>query len=89
MDADVQAKLNAAGSASADIAAERLARETAPGPDMLARVFPQMSCYDCENCELGAKGGCSALVDSEAMEKVSAAMAHTRVAQESVLQLFA
>ena len=29
MDADVQAKLNAAGSASADIAAERLARETA------------------------------------------------------------
>lgn len=69
--------------------AERLARETAPGPDMLARVFPQMSCYDCENCELGAKGGCSALVDSEAMEKVSAAMAHTRVAQESVLQLFA
>lgn len=68
--------------------ARRVEADTEPGPDMLARLFPQMNCFDCAHCELAAAGGCAALADSEAFTKIDAAIAQSKVSQEEILRLF-
>ena len=65
----------------------RVGRDTEPGPGMLERQFPQMSCFDCDGCELAAAGGCGGLADAEAFTKINASMANSNVSQESILRL--
>ena len=70
------------------VVSRSVARDAEPCPHMLARQFPQMSCFDCESCELAAAGGCAAPADAEAFAKINAAMANSDVTQESILELF-
>lgn len=65
--------------------ARRVEADTA-GDDLLATQYPQMNCYDCEHCALGAAGGCLGLQDREAFRKLDAALARSQVSQDALLR---
>lgn len=67
----------------------RAMADTAPGPDMLGRIFPRMTCYDCGRCELAARGGCKATADAEVTERLDKAMAASGLTQEAIARLMA
>lgn len=68
--------------------ARRVACDTEPGPGLLTRAFPRMSCFNCEACEMADKGHCAAPANRVAFAKINAAMARSTLTQDKLLQLF-
>lgn len=65
--------------------AERVIYETEDFSKMLQRVFPQMKCFDCENCELAGKY-CNKLEDEKFLLKIKDAFSRSKVSQVELLE---
>lgn len=70
-----------------DDIADRVIYEVENPEEMMRRVFPQMNCYDCENCALSDKY-CDNLVEEKVFKKIKDALAKSTVSQENLLDYF-
>lgn len=64
-----------------DEIAARVVYEVEDPAEMMRRVFPQMKCFDCENCALSGLH-CEYLIVSEIYRKIKTAMKESKVSQE-------
>lgn len=65
--------------------AERVCRETEDLAGLPGRVFPQLRCFDCGNCELSGQG-CEYLAVRELRRKIKAAIGRSKVSQEALAE---
>lgn len=66
-------------------AARRICADTEDLASIMQRHFPQMSCYDCANCE-AARHDCNYPKVREILRKANSAMKTENVSQEALLQ---
>ena len=68
--------------------ARRVARDVTATREDLNALFPQLSCPDCEHCDLHAKGGCAGLAaQEETQDKIARALQHSKLTQDRALHL--
>ena len=65
--------------------ADRVEEETRDPETMMQKVFPRLHCSHCEECEL-AGNECMAPQEAEVRRKLKAAMAHSTVSQNALLE---
>ena len=66
----------------------RVKRDVALARENPQVLFPQLTCPDCERCDLRAKGGCAGLsVQEEAQDRIARALRNSMLTQERVLRL--
>lgn len=70
-----------------DEIAARVVYEVEDPAEMMRRVFPQMKCYDCKNCELSEKY-CDNLAEEKVFVKIKDALSKSTVSQENLLDYF-
>lgn len=70
-----------------DEVAARVVYEVEDPAEMMRRVFPQMKCFDCENCELSGKY-CDKLVEEKVFMKIKDALGKSTVSQENLIDYF-
>lgn len=63
----------------------RIVEETVDVAKILEKVFPQMNCFDCENCALAGKH-CEYPTAAEIHKKIKAAMSKSAVSQKNLLE---
>ncbi len=70
-----------------DAVTSRVERDAIAADEDLNRLFPRMSCYDCDHCELGAAGGCRGTRASRTAYATAArALLRSEVSQEALLE---
>ena len=60
---------------------DRVSAETADITKILHKIFPQMKCFDCENCALSGVS-CECLAANEVRRKIKVAVGKSKVSQE-------
>ena len=63
---------------------ERVLAETADITEILHKIFPQMKCFDCENCALSGVS-CEYLAAKKVRQKIKLAIGKSKVSQEMLL----
>ena len=61
-----------------------VARDTREPSGLLARKFPQMSCFECGSCAAGAAGACAGAAVQEVLARIDDAMARSTVSQDKL-----
>lgn len=70
-----------------DEIAARVVYEVEDPAEMMRRVFPQMKCFDCKNCELSEKY-CDKLAEEKVFMKIKDALSKSTVSQENLIDYF-